>query len=331
MKKLTILGAGAWGTALAMVARRAGLDVLIQARELAVVRNINYDHENKLFLSGYPLDPQIHATNDLAHACAELDVLLLVTPAQHLRAMAMQLVHILNPKTPIVICSKGIEQKTAMLMSEILAQILPQNPVAILSGPTFAEEVAKGLPTAVTLATRIEGLGEKLTESLANPYFRIYRTDDLIGAEIGGAVKNVLAIACGIASGRKMGENTRAALVTRGLAEIIRIAKAKGAKIETLMGLSGIGDLTLTCSAIQSRNFSLGYALGEGHRLEDILKERNSIAEGIFSAESVDKLGQKLRIDTPICSAVNSILNSGHDIDEIISDILKRPYVSESL
>ena len=262
-------------------------------------------------------------------ACEGLGLVLLVTPAQNLRTTANKLAKILSKDIPVIICSKGIEKTTGMLMSEVFNEILPQNPLAVLSGPTFAKEVAENLPTAVTLASESNQLGEDLTKTLATPHFRIYRTNDVIGAEIGGAVKNVLAIACGIATGRKMGENARAALVTRGLAEIIRLARAKGAKVETLMGLSGIGDLTLTCSATQSRNFSLGVALGQGRCLKDVLDERNSIAEGVFSAESVSKLGEKLQVETPICSAVNSILNSGKNIDKIISDILKRPYVPE--
>jgi glycerol-3-phosphate dehydrogenase (NAD(P)+) len=214
-------------------------------------------------------------------------------------------------------------------MSEIIFEILPKNTLAILSGPTFANDVALNLPTAVTLACENQILANRLSECLATPHFRIYASTDMIGAQIGGAVKNVLAIACGIIDGKKMGDNARAALLTRGLNEIIRLAKAKGAKSETLIGLSGLGDLTLTCNSTQSRNFTLGRALGQGEKLESILRKRNSVAEGVLTAESIVQLSKKLNIDMPICSAVNNILNYNKDIDQVIFSILNRPLIPE--
>ncbi len=331
MQNISIIGAGAWGTALSILARRTGKNVTLQARETSVINDINHRRKNSLFLPGHDLDPHIRATKSINESCRDIDALLLVTPAQYLRRTAVILSESLEKSTPIVICSKGIEQGSSMFMSEILHELLPHNPLAVLSGPTFAHEVANNLPTAVTLACKDPYLGKELTQMLATPFFRIYQSTDVIGAEIGGAIKNVLAIACGIANGREMGKNAQAALITRGLAEIIRIAKSKNAKTETLMGLSGIGDLNLTCNALQSRNFSLGIALGQGHALQNIVKDRISIAEGMFSAVSVHKLGLKLSIETPLCSAVHSILNEGANIDEVILNILNRPFISETV
>jgi glycerol-3-phosphate dehydrogenase (NAD(P)+) len=331
MRKISVIGAGAWGTALAMVAGRAGRDVCLQAREVEVASSINEVHENTVYLPGFNLDPAISALTNPREAVSEADAVLLVTPAQHVRAMAKTLSGSLAANVPVVICAKGIEQKTSALMSEIVEEILPGAPLAVLSGPTFAAEVASDMPTAVTLACKDEELGEKLTNALATPHFRIYRSDDITGAEIGGAVKNVLAIACGVVEGRNMGDNTRAALVTRGLAEIVRLGVAKGAKAQSLMGLAGIGDLTLTCNALQSRNYSLGVALGEGQALNDILGGRNSVAEGVFTAASVTGLALELGVEVPICSAVNGILNEHADIDKTIADLLNRPFTSETL
>jgi glycerol-3-phosphate dehydrogenase (NAD(P)+) len=329
MKKIAVIGAGAWGTALAMVAGRGGHTVMLQAREVEVVAGINETRENTVYLPGYRLDRNISALTDPRAAIEGADAVLLVTPAQHVRAMATTLSGALKAETPVIICAKGIEQKTSALMSEIVSGILPGAPLAVLSGPTFAAEVASNLPTAVTLACRDREQGEQLSHALATPRFRIYRSEDVTGAEIGGAVKNVLAIACGVVEGRNMGDNTRAALITRGLAEIVRLGVAKGANAASLMGLAGIGDLTLTCNALQSRNYSLGVALGEGQVLDDILGERNSVAEGVFTAASVTALADSLGVDMPICTAVNAILNQGADIDKTIEGLLQRPLSSE--
>ena len=312
-----------------MAAKRAGSDVCIQARELEVVESINNIHENTMYLPGHALDPEIRAVTDPIEAINGADVLLLVTPAQHLRALMTTLNEALSPEQSIVICSKGIEQGTSALLSEIVYEVNPDLSPMILSGPTFAAEVARQRPPAVTLATTDQTKGDLVSKAIGTPYFRVYLSDDIIGAQIGGAVKNVLAIACGIVEGRQMGDNTRAALITRGLAEIVRMGKAKGAKPETLMGLSGLGDLTLTCSAKQSRNFSLGMALGEGRSLDEILGERTSVAEGVFTASSVVGLAKRLGVEIPICQGVDNILNQGADISQEITNLLNRPFKTE--
>ncbi len=330
MKRIGIIGAGAWGTALAMVAGRAGRDVVIQARETDVVDAINAEHENPVFLPGVSLDPAIRATTEIAEAAAEADAVLLVVPSQFMRAAISGLKDGLGSGVPAVVCTKGIEKASHALMSEIVDDVLPGTPVAVLSGPTFAAEVAADKPTAVTLACADADTAVRLSEALGTPRFRPYRSDDIIGAQIGGAVKNVLAIGCGIVEGRGLGDNARAALITRGLAEIVRLGSAKGAKAETLMGLCGIGDLVLTCNAMQSRNFSLGVGLGRGETLNDIINARTSVAEGVSNASSVSELAGTLNIDMPICLAVDGILNHGADIDGTIEGLLSRPVTVEA-
>ena len=329
MKNIAIIGAGAWGTALAMVARRAGRNVVLQAHEPEVAAAINGSHENSLFLPGMALDPEIRATNDPAEAAVDTDVVLLVVPTQFMRAVLTGLSGNLPSGVPVVICAKGIEKETLALMSEICEEVVPQAPVAVLSGPTFAAEVALDRPTAVTLASADKALGVGLSEALGTSRFRIYRSGDIVGAQVGGAVKNVLAIGCGIVEGRGLGDNAKAALITRGLAEIVRLGLAKGAKAETLMGLSGIGDLVLTCNAMQSRNFSLGVALGQGEALDGILAARTSVAEGVFSAASVSELAGSLSIDMPLSVAVDGILNHFADINATIEGLLARPAGAE--
>jgi glycerol-3-phosphate dehydrogenase (NAD(P)+) len=329
MQRIGIIGGGAWGSALALTARRAGRDVVLWAREPEVAAAINRDHANPLFLPGVALDPAIGATTELAHAVRGAEALLLVAPAQHLRALAAGLAPLLPAGLPVVICAKGIEEGTGALMSELVAATLPQAPRAVLSGPTFASEVAAGLPTAVTLACADAALGRRLIAALGTRSFRPYLAADVVGAEIGGAVKNVLAIACGIVMGRKLGDNARAALITRGLAEMVRLALAKGGKPETLMGLSGLGDLVLTCTSLTSRNHSLGVALGEGKALAEILAGRRSIAEGVSSAAAAAALARRLGIDMPITAAVDAILHHGAAIDAAIEGLLARPFRSE--
>ncbi|MBT5416163.1 MAG: NAD(P)-dependent glycerol-3-phosphate dehydrogenase [Rhodospirillaceae bacterium] len=329
MQRIGIIGGGAWGTALAAAARRAGRDVLLWARESAVVEAINARHANPMFLPGVDLDPAIRATGDLAEAAAR-ELLLLVVPAQHLRETAAKLAPHAAPDTPVAICAKGIEQGTGALMSEALADALPGRPPAVLSGPTFAAEVARGLPTALTLASADPVLGERIVGALHDPYFRLYRSDDPVGAQIGGALKNVIAIACGISDGRRLGDNARAALLTRGASETTRFALALGAKPETMMGLAGIGDLALTCMGAQSRNRSLGFELGEGRALADILEERNSVAEGMWTAASVLERAARLGVEMPIAEAVDAIVNAGADIDETIRALLSRPAAAEA-
>jgi len=343
MERFGVVGGGAWGTALALILRRAGRAVSLWAREPEVADAINRDRENPVFLPGVTLDPGIAASDDLAEVFGGSDVILLAVPAQHVRGILKLLVDLLGhsnpirplldaqnrPFPPLILCAKGIEAGSGALLSEILAEIVPEAPVAILSGPTFAAEVARGLPTAVTLATPDSSLGERLAAALGTRSFRPYLSDDPIGAQIGGAVKNVLAIACGIVEGRRLGDNARAALITRGLAEMVRLAVAKGGRAETLMGLSGLGDLVLTCTGRQSRNYSLGLALGEGRALTEILGERRSVAEGVDSAAAAAKLARRLGIEMPIVDAVDAILHRGGAIDATIAALLARPFKSE--
>lgn len=326
---ISIIGAGAWGTALALAARRAGNDVTLWAYEAAIVSAINDGHENTLYLPGVALDPDIRATGDLSEAAAA-DALLLAAPAQHLRSTIAPLAGHVVPTTPLIICAKGIEQETLALMNEAVDAIFPDNPVFILSGPTFAADVAAGLPTAVTLAGDDLAAAQKLADRLSSERFRPYSGDDVIGAQIGGAIKNVLAIACGIAEGRGFGDNARAALVTRGLAELTRLCLAKGGRAETMMGLSGLGDLVLTCTSTQSRNYSLGLALGEGQTLAEILGARNSVAEGVYTASAAVALAEKLGIEMPIATAVDAVLNKGADIEAVIEALLTRPLRAEA-
>ena len=326
---ISIIGAGAWGTALALAARRAGNDVTLWAYEADIVAAINDAHENTLYLPGVALDPAIRATGDLAEA-ATADALLLAAPAQHMRTTIAPLAGHLPPPTPLIVCAKGIEQETLALMSEAVAAIFPQNPVFILSGPTFAADVAAGRPTAVTLAGSDLAAAQVLADRLSSDRFRPYSGDDVIGAQIGGAIKNVLAIACGIAEGRGFGDNARAALVTRGLAELTRLCLAKGGRPETMMGLSGLGDLVLTCTSTQSRNYSLGLALGVGRTLAEILGERHSVAEGVYTASAAVALAAKLGIEMPIATAVDAVLNKGADISVVIEALLARPLRAEA-
>ena len=326
--RIGVVGGGAWGTALAQAAARAGRSVVLWALEPDVVDAINQRHENSRFLAGIALDPAIRASGKLADI-AHTDAVLLVAPAQHLHGVGRALAPFLPAGVPVAICAKGIELGTSALMSEVAAAVLPDTPLAVLSGPTFAAEVARGQPTAVTLACADPLLGARLVEALGGRMFRPYLSDDMIGAQIGGAVKNVLAIACGVVEGKCCGDNARAALITRGLAEMVRLGVALGGRAETLMGLSGLGDLTLTCTSRQSRNNSLGVALGEGRPLADILGERQTVAEGVHSAAAVVALAARVGVDMPICAAVDAILNGGAGIEEVIEGLLARPFRDE--
>ncbi len=328
IEQIGVVGGGAWGTALAQAAARAGRKVVLWARESEVVESINQQRQNARFLAGIALDSAIRATGRLEEL-GQTDAVLLVAPAQHLQGVGRALAPFLTAGTPVIICAKGIELGSSALMSEVVSLALPGVPLAVLSGPTFAAEVALGLPTAVTLACADADLGARLVAGLGGRMFRPYLSDDIIGAQIGGAVKNVLAIACGVVEGRRFGDNARAALITRGLAEMVRLGVALGGRAETLMGLSGLGDLTLTCTSRQSRNNSLGVALGEGRRLADILGERQTVAEGVHSAAAVVALAERIGVDMPICSAVDAILNRGAGIGEVIEALLARPFRGE--
>lgn len=328
-KHAGVIGAGAWGTALAQVCARAGLTVTLQARETEVVEAVNARHENAVFLPGVALEPAIRATSEMADLAA-CDLILAVPPAQHLRAALAALKPHLAAGVPVALCSKGVEQGTLKLMTEVAAEALPGAPLAVLSGPSFAGEVARGLPTAVTLACADEVLGKAIGEAIAIPTFRPYWAADMIGAEAGAAVKNVLAIACGISEGKGLGRSAHAALITRGFAELTRLAVALGGKAETLAGLCGLGDLVLTCSSPQSRNMSVGLALGGGQTLEQALAGKVSVAEGVASAPAVRALARSLNVETPICEAVAAILAGEVDVDSAILGLLSRPLKTEA-
>jgi glycerol-3-phosphate dehydrogenase (NAD(P)+) len=303
---------------------------VLWAHEKEVADAVNMSHENPVFLPGIRLSPAIRATSVLAEA-GNADAVLLVVPAQFMRGVTKSLAPALATRVPVVVCAKGIEQGTNALMTEVVAETLSGHPVAVLSGPTFATEVARGLPTAVTVAAKDAETGAALIEAIGTPHLRPYLSDDVTGAETGGAVKNVLAIACGICEGRAFGDNARAALITRGLAEMTRLCVAKGGRAETMMGLSGLGDLTLTCTSTQSRNYSLGVALGKGDRLDDIMAARRSVAEGVFSAAAVAALARHLGIEMPIVAAVDAVVNHGETVDTAIQGLLMRPFgVEES-
>ena len=322
--RIGVIGSGAWGTALAQVAAANGEPVMLWAREHVVVTAINLAHENTTFLPGVPLSPSIRATEALDDLAA-CDALLIVTPAQHLRA---SLTGLPQGHRPLVLCAKGIEAETMALMSDIASELHPQSPVAVLSGPTFAAEVARGLPTAVTLACTDEAAARALSQRLARPTFRPYASDDVTGAEIGGAVKNVLAIACGVVAGRKLGENARAALIARGFAEMVRYGVARGGRAETLSGLSGLGDLVLTCSSSASRNFSLGVGLGEGKDAASLLGGQ-TVAEGAFTAPVLQASARTLGVAMPVVDAVCALLD-GEPVDQVVRDLLSRPLRDEA-
>jgi glycerol-3-phosphate dehydrogenase (NAD(P)+) len=319
--RLGVIGGGAWGTALAQVASTGGEETLLWAMEPEVVEAVNSRHENPVFLPNIPLNAAITATSDLAelHSC---DAWVLVTPAQHMRSV---LERAPVDCRPLVLCSKGIEQETGKLLHEVAHEVCPSSPVAVLSGPTFAHEVAAGLPTAVTLACEDRALGEKLRARINLVNFRTYCTDDVAGAEAGGAVKNVLAIACGIVEGKRFGQNARAALIARGFAEMTRFGVAMGGRRETLAGLSGLGDLVLTCSSTSSRNFSLGKAIGEGGKVADLMKDRRTVAEGAHTAPVLHRIAVERDIDMPIVGAVVELLSGKVDIDELLTTLLSRP------
>ena len=324
--KLGVIGGGAWGTALAQIAATGGQETLLWAREPEVVAAINKTHENEMFLPGISLSPAIVATSALSQLAA-CDALLVVTPAQHLgRVLAETPVG----ARPLILCSKGIEAETQRLMSEVAAQTCPAAPIAVLSGPTFAHEVAKGLPTAITLACADAQLGQKLAARIAQPHFRPYYAQDVIGAEIGGAVKNVLAIACGVVEGAGLGQNARASLIARGFAEMTRFGVARGAQPETLAGLSGLGDLVLTCSSTSSRNFSLGKGLGEGQSAAALLADRRTVAEGAYTAPVLQQAARASSVDMHIVDAVCALLAGDMDVGGVMAALLSRPIRGET-
>jgi glycerol-3-phosphate dehydrogenase (NAD(P)+) len=345
VRRLAIIGGGAWGTALAVAARRAGGDkaggevasgevasggvdgseVVVWARDPAIAAAIRERHENPVHLPGVALDPAIAATADLGEAVAGAEAALIAVPAQFLRDVLGALAPYLPPALPLLLCAKGIETGSSMTMSEVAASLCPANPLAVLSGPSLASEVARDLPTAVVIASRDPMLAGGFAAALGSSRFRPYVSEDPTGVELGGAVKNVLSIACGIVVGRGLGDNAHAALITRGLAEMTRLGVAKGSRAETFAGLSGLGDLVLT----RSRNHALGVALGEGRSLAAALAGSRSVIEGVASAASIAALAARLDVEMPIVAAVDAVLHRGMAIDRMIEGLLARPRRAE--
>lgn len=323
-KKIGIIGAGSWGTALAQaMAEGGGREVVLWGRNAGVVDSVTKKHENSLYLPGVPLHANIRATGDMDEAAA-CPVLLIVTPAQHVRS-TLALVKKSGGGGALVICAKGIELGTGKMMVDVAREEMPDSVPAILSGPTFAAEIGRGLPSAATLACTDRAAGEALCEALASRSLRPYFSDDVVGAQVGGAVKNVIAIACGIVTGHGFGESARAALMTRGLAEMARLSASLGGRRETLMGMCGVGDLVLTCSSLQSRNYSLGMEMGEGRKMADILARRRSVTEGVHTAKALSVMAARQGVDMPVSAVVNRCLNEGLPIENAIAAMLDRP------
>ena len=327
--RIGVLGAGAWGTALAYSTQAAGRDVLIWSRETEVAEALSSGQGNPLFLPGVDL-PAIPSTSSLSDL-ANVDAILAVVPAQFARSVFEQLNGLIPDDTPFALCAKGVEHGSLKLMADVLHETRPSAPVAVLSGPSFAIDVAKGLPTAVTLACEDQELGMRWMESIGRPEFRPYWSNDIVGAEIGGAVKNVLAIACGAVEGLQLGKSAHAALISRGFAEMVRLGSAMGAQPETLAGLCGLGDLVLTCSSPQSRNMSFGKALGEGRSPADILAERKAVTEGVATAPGVVALAKRYDIEMPICEAVANILAGNITLREAMKALIERPFKAENV
>ena len=324
VRRIAILGGGAWGTALANLAARAGANVTLWAREAAHVSEMVATGVNARRLPGLPLHAGIVPTNDIADAVAGADIALFAVPAQSIRSLAERAAPHLARRVPVVICAKGIERGTGLFMSDVVAQVLPHNPPAVLSGPSFAEDVARGMPTAVTLAARAGATAEALAGALAAPWFRLYYSADIRGVEIGGSTKNVLAIASGIAAGKGLGSSAGAALLARGFAELARFGIAHGAQPGTLTGLSGLGDLVLTCGSPQSRNYSLGFALGQGLALADA-RAQVGTAEGVQTCAILCALASASGVDMPIANAVDTVLTGRAGVDAMIEALLARP------
>ncbi len=328
-KSLSVVGGGAWGTALANLAAHNGVPTVLWAREPEVAASITERRENEAFLAGVKLHPALSATAEMANAAAG-EAILLAAPAQHTREILAALRPLATPDAPVALCSKGIEQKTGLLLTEVLAALWPTSQPAVLSGPSFAKDVARGLPTAVTLAAADPDLGQRWVATLGALHFRPYLSGDLVGAELGGAVKNVLAIAAGVVEGRGLGESARAAVIARGFAEFQRLGLALGAQRETMAGLSGLGDLILTATSKQSRNMALGVELGQGTPIAKALAGRLSVVEGVATAAAVVALAAKAKVEMPICAAVARLVSGAKTADEAIAELLARPFKKEN-
>jgi glycerol-3-phosphate dehydrogenase (NAD(P)+) len=326
--RAVVAGGGAWGTALASVCARAGLETTLWCRSADQAAAMASSRENALYLPGYKLPEGLAVTCDET-AFDDADMVVLATPAQSTRQMLELIKPHLAEGVPVLIAAKGLERQTDLMLSEVVKDVAPALVPLVLSGPSFAADVVADLPTAVTLAGEDVDLAHRLAAAMSRRSFRIYVSDDLTGVQTGGAVKNVIAIAAGICAGKQLGASALAALTTRSFAELRRLADVLGAKPDTLFGLSGLGDLILTCSSTQSRNFSLGVELGHGKSLQDILASRRSVSEGVQTASVVEDLARKHTIDMPVCQAVANIVNAGADVDEEIHKLLSRPLKAE--
>jgi glycerol-3-phosphate dehydrogenase (NAD(P)+) len=322
-----IVGAGAWGTALAQTLARAGNSVLLWGRDAALVRILSSRRENTRYLPGIPLLDGITFTTRLSKIADAKHAILLVTPAQGLRSACLHLSPFLDPYrgVPLVVATKGLDSGSDQPLSALVRDLIPAHPVAVLSGPNFAKEVAVGLPAATVIAAQKVALAERLADLIGSASFRPYASSDPLGVEMCGAFKNVLAIACGIAQGRHLGDNARAGLITRGMAELMRLGKAMNFHTETLVGLSGLGDIVLTCNGLQSRNYTLGIALGEGMKLPDILAQRRSVTEGVHTAAALHRISLKAGVNMPIVAAVDSVLTGHAGVEDVIAQLLARP------
>jgi glycerol-3-phosphate dehydrogenase (NAD(P)+) len=335
-ERIAVIGGGAWGTALAISAARAGRSTTLWVREADLAQRMRSTRENDVFLPGHRLPPHITVHDQLGEAVQGADAALLVVPSQHLRATCTALAKVVPPGLPLVICAKGIEHTSGLLMAQVVQQCLPDHPLAVLSGPTFASEVAQGQPTAVTLASEDaasdddRSLAARLAAALGTPTFRPYVTDDLRGVEVGGAVKNVLAIASGIAQGLGFGANARAALITRGLEEVRQLTLALGGRSDTVYGLAGLGDLSLTCSSEQSRNMRFGMGLAAGRSELDIFDGRPVVVEGRDNVVPVTDLARRLDVEMPICEAVRAVVAEGAPITDVMMQLLSRPFRAEA-
>jgi glycerol-3-phosphate dehydrogenase (NAD(P)+) len=328
LKKIGILGAGSWGTALAKVSARQNREIVIWARDLDIVDGINKNHRNPTYLTDIELPPEIKATNDFSELC-DVETLLLVTPAQKLRSILEQFSDHLPPWVPLVICSKGIEIETGEFLSEVVREVTSENPIAILSGPNFADETAKGLPTGTAIASKDRDLGFLLVESFGSKTFRPYYNPDIIGVQLAGALKNVYAIASGITAGKKLGENAIAALLTRSLAEMARLGIRLGGSSKTFMGLSGIGDLMLSCQSARSRNRTMGFEIGSGKTAQQVMKGAKSVFEGYYTSSTIKHLAKKGGVEMPVADAIYKILYEEADIDSSVAALLARPFGEE--
>jgi glycerol-3-phosphate dehydrogenase (NAD(P)+) len=325
LNHIAVLGGGAWGTALALTCARAGRSVTLWEHDAGNAERLRTKRESA-FLPGIVLDERITVAGDLAEA-ARAQAILMVVPAQAVRAVTQGLAPLLAPRTPVIVCAKGIERGSRKFMTEVIVECAPDTRPAILSGPSFAADVARGMPTAVTLAAADETLAGELAHAVGSATFRPYHSSDVRGVEIGGAAKNVLAIAAGVVTGRELGASALAALTTRGFAELVRFGKAYGAKPETMMGLSGLGDLLLTCSTSQSRNFTFGIKLGRGEPPDSI---HTGLAEGVFTAPVLLEMARERAVDMPISTAVAALLLGKMTVETAIGSLLTRPFKAEA-